>query len=181
MNIWGHKEWAPTRKIDPIYDMDQMRQRIDQHADQEADMPLTPADIDAIWAEPQPFPAGFEDVGKAGQMFPLRAYLPGARVEAGRAARQATAAAAGVKAVAAVVAAQGKAIAAIAAAVGAQADDEAALLSALGASEQRLLIAIQTVIVDPQVDNDDPDAVAAALRDFLTRETTEPDLPPPPA
>jgi hypothetical protein len=74
--------------------------------------------------------------------------------------------------------AQGRALAAVATAVGTQADDEVRLLAGLGASEQRLMTAISTVIIDPQVDNDDPDAVVAALRDALARGT-KPDVLPP--
>ncbi len=57
---------------------------------------------------------------------------------------------------------------------GRQADDEGKLLAAFGAAEERILRAVGTVIVDPQVDNDDPEAVVAALRDALIAGTAKP-------
>lgn len=50
--LGGHKEWAPTRKIDPRYDMDRMRARV---AARLAGDDVTPEDIkaiaEAVWAK----------------------------------------------------------------------------------------------------------------------------------
>lgn len=53
--------------------------------------------------------------------------------------------------------------------VGALSDDEAKLLAAEDAATAKILAAVQTVIVDPQVPNADPEAFVAALRDALVR------------
>jgi hypothetical protein len=170
LNIWGHREWAPTRKIDPRYDMDAMRQRIDQHADQQQEED----DDMAIFATR----AEFDDAVRAAVGGVLH-ERPGAD---GLIRRAFTGVVQdgwhsedwGTISLPAQLKPLHTAINALAAKVGALADDEAKTLTALGASEARLLAAIQAVIVDPQVDNDDPDAVAAALRDFLARETAPP-------
>lgn len=66
------------------------------------------------------------------------------------------------------------AVAKIGAQIGVLTDDEAKILGALDAATTRILTAVGQIITDPQVPNDDPDAVAAALRDYLVRETTPP-------
>jgi hypothetical protein len=63
----------------------------------------------------------------------------------------------------------GAALAKIGTQVGALSDDEAKLLAATDAATAKILAAVQTVIVDPQVPNADPDAFVAALRDALVR------------
>jgi len=70
------------------------------------------------------------------------------------------------------------AVAATAVKVGALADDEAKVLGAVGGAEQRIITAVQQVIVDPAVDNNDPQAFVAALRDALDRGTAKPPVPP---
>lgn len=62
-----------------------------------------------------------------------------------------------------------KAVGAIGTQVGALSDDEAKLLAAEDAATAKILAAVQTVIVDPQVPNADPEAFVAALRDALVR------------
>lgn len=63
----------------------------------------------------------------------------------------------------------GTAVAKIGQQVGALSDDEAKILSALDADTVKILAAVQTVIVDPQVPNADPEAFVAALRDTLIK------------
>jgi GH25 family lysozyme M1 (1,4-beta-N-acetylmuramidase) len=77
--------------------------------------------------------------------------------------------------------AQAKTLAALGVVVGAQADDEAkltaAVTAAVGGAEQRIIDAVRTVIIDPQVDNNDPQAFVVALRDALARGTAHPEGP----
>lgn len=67
------------------------------------------------------------------------------------------------------------AVAAIGAKVGALSNDEANVLARVDADTAKILAAVQAVIVAPGVDNADPDAFVAALRDALVRG--EPPVP----
>jgi hypothetical protein len=157
VNIWGHKEWAPKRKTDPLYDMDQMRQRIDTHANEE-DAPMSAAEADRVIAE----------VNKARDLLYeiRRGKIPdghgGFVADPGHAEMADTTANARLSAL-------GAAVAKIGTQIGALSDDEAKILAATGAAETKILAAVQAVIINPSVNNADPEAFVVALRDALVR------------
>lgn len=160
MNIWGHKEWAPTRKVDPIYNMDQMRLRIDQHADNPPEDGMSQADIDAINAHTDAQVTALQTE----ILRQLAANLGASAVSNGNSWLNAG----------------------IAARLGANEranlaplmDDEANIIAAAGATEKHLTDAIGRVVsaAGPPADPTDPEfvrAVAAELGAAVGRGTTD--------
>jgi hypothetical protein len=156
----GAERWSPTagkpcptaRRIAQITGT--VIPRVQQLLNQEEDASMSAADADRVIAA----------VNEARDVLYnlARAQTPDGKPDPGHAEMAVTTVNARLSAI-------GKAVGAIGTQIGALADDEAKLLAATDAATVKILSAVQTVIVDPQVPNSDPDAFVAALRDALVR------------